>query len=70
MTATALVSFMFFVLEAAAESILCAAESKNSSLWCSPIPKTSKPTLSACSILSISSDIACASSTTLPPSFV
>src|SRR6266481_3392971 len=39
-------------LASAAERITTGAESRNSARWCSPMPKTSRPTLSAGSISS------------------
>src|SRR5438309_3614112 len=51
-TATALVKRMRFVRAAAAARITAGAESRNSLRWCSPIPNTSRPTWSACSISS------------------
>jgi hypothetical protein len=52
-TVTALVRCMRFVLAAAAAKMIVGAESRNSLLCCSPIPKTSNPILSAYSICSI-----------------
>src|SRR6266550_4836319 len=52
-TVTALVRRMRLVRAAAAPRITAGAESRKSLRWCSPIPKTSKPTWSAYSICSI-----------------
>src|SRR6266513_712530 len=51
-TATALVKRMRLVRAAAAARITAGAESRNSLRWCSPMPNTSRPTSSACSISS------------------
>ncbi len=52
MTLTALVSRMRFVRAAAAARTTAGAETANSGRWCSPTPKTSRPSSSASAISS------------------
>src|SRR6266567_2136008 len=65
-TVTALVRRMRRVRAAAAERITVGAESRNSRRWCSPMPKTSRPTSSASVIASSNSLRCCAGSTARP----
>ena len=58
-TVTALVSRIRFVRAAAAASTTAGADTANSGRWCSPTPKTSRPTSSASSISSMRSRSRC-----------
>jgi len=58
-TVTALVSRMSFVRAAAAPSTTVGADTTKSARWCSPTPKTSRPTWSASSISSSRSRTRC-----------
>ena len=65
-TVTALVRRMRCVRAAAAASTTAGAETTKSGRWCSPTPKTSRPTWSASSISSMSSRSRCCGVTVRP----
>ncbi len=67
-TETALVRRIRSVRSAAAASATAGAETAKSGRWCSPTPKTSRPTWSASSISSIRSRSRLRVSTIGPPS--
>src|SRR4029077_14858483 len=65
-TVTALVRRIRWVRAAAAARITVGAESRNSRRWCSPMPKTSRPTSSASAIAS-SNSLRCRAGSTARP---
>src|SRR3954471_20582529 len=65
-TVTALVRRIRRVRAAAAARIKVGAESRNSRRWCSPIPKTSRPTSSA-SVIASSNSLRCRAGSTARP---
>src|SRR5206468_157280 len=65
-TVTALVRRIRRVRAAAAARITVGAESRNSRRWCSPMPKTSRPTSSA-SMIASSNSLRCRAGSTARP---